>query len=69
MRGRLDEADKIAGLQHARTVLASGTDDATALAVAAFVIAYLGRDHKAGLSASAPCRSILRAPRRSILAG
>ena len=51
MRGGLDEADKISGLQHARTVLASGTDDATALAVAAFVIAYLGRDHKAGLSA------------------
>jgi len=51
MRGGLDEGDKLAGLRHARTVLASGTDDATALAVAAFVIAYLGRDHKAALSA------------------
>ena len=39
VRGGLDEADKVAGLRHARTAIASGTDDATALAVAAFVIA------------------------------
>src|SRR5262249_21682447 len=31
--------------------IASGTDDATALAVAAFVVAWLNREHKAALSA------------------
>ncbi len=51
MRGGFDEADKTAGLRHARTATTSGTDDATALAVAAFVIGYLGKDHKAALSA------------------
>src|SRR5271170_4529929 len=33
-----DEADKIAGLRHAHTAIASGTDDATTLAVAALMI-------------------------------
>jgi adenylate cyclase len=51
MRAGFDEADKIAGLRHARTAIASGTDDATALAVAAFVIGYLSKDFKAALSA------------------
>ena len=51
MRGGVDEADKIAGLRHAHTALASGTDDATTLAVAAFVIAVLSKDYKAALSA------------------
>ena len=51
MRGGFDEADKIAGLRHARIAIASGTDDATALATAAFVIGYLSKDHKAALSA------------------
>src|SRR5271168_3906519 len=41
----------IAGLRHAHTALASGTDDATALAVAALVIASLSKDHKVALSA------------------
>jgi adenylate cyclase len=50
MRGGFDEADKIAGLRHAHTALASGTDDATSLAVAAFVIAVLSKDYKAALS-------------------
>jgi len=51
MRGGFDEADIIAGLRHAHTAIASGTDDATALAVAALVIASLSKDHKAALSA------------------
>jgi TolB-like protein/class 3 adenylate cyclase/Tfp pilus assembly protein PilF len=50
-RGGFGEADKIDGLRHARTAIASGTDDATALAVAAFVISNLSKDHKAALSA------------------
>ena len=50
-RGGFDEADKIVGLRHARTAIASGTDDATALAVAAFVISNLSKDRKAALSA------------------
>ena len=36
---------------HARTAIASATDDATALAVAAFVIAWVNKEHKAALSA------------------
>jgi adenylate cyclase len=51
MRAGRTETDKIAGLQHARTALAIGTDDATALAVAAFVIAIMGRDQQAALGA------------------
>ena len=51
MRGGFDEADKIAGLRHARTAIASGTDDATTLAVAALVIAILSKDYKTALSA------------------
>lgn len=35
MRGGFDEADKKAGLRHARIAIASGSDDATTLAVAA----------------------------------
>jgi tetratricopeptide (TPR) repeat protein len=51
MRGGFDEADKRAGLRHAHTALASGTDDATTLAVTALVIAVLSKDHKAASSA------------------
>ena len=51
MRGGYDEPEKIAALRHARTAIASGTDDATALAIAAFVVAWLNREHKAALSA------------------
>jgi len=51
MRGGYDDAEKIAALRHARSTIASGTDDATALAVAAFVVAWLNREHKAALSA------------------
>ena len=51
MRGGFDEADKKAGLRHAHMAIASGSDDATTLAVAALVIAILSKDHKAALSA------------------
>ena len=50
VRGGRDEADKIAGLRHARTAIASGTDDATALAVAAFAMGMLSKDYKAAVS-------------------
>jgi adenylate cyclase len=51
MRGGYDAPEKIAALRHARTAIASGTDDATALAIAAFVMAWLNKEHKAALSA------------------
>src|SRR5208282_1283697 len=51
MRGGFDEADKTSGLRHARAVLASGTDDATALAVAGFVISILAHEHETALRA------------------
>src|SRR5262245_16988920 len=38
-RGGLREEDRIAAIQHARAAIAYGNDDATTLAVAAFVIA------------------------------
>jgi adenylate cyclase len=38
LRGGMHEADKIAGLKHARTALATGADDPTTLATAGFVI-------------------------------
>ena len=40
MRGGYNEPQKIAALRHARSAIASGTDDATALAIAAFVVAW-----------------------------
>jgi len=45
IRGGLLENDKRAGLQHARIAIGTGGDDATALAVAAFVIGILERDY------------------------
>jgi len=51
MRGGHDEADKAAGVRHARAAITSGTDDATALAIAGFVMGYLGKDPKAALGA------------------
>jgi len=50
-RAGLDEADKVAGIRHARAAIASGTDDATALAFAAFAITILSKDHQAALGA------------------
>jgi adenylate cyclase len=51
MRGGFDEADKTAGLRHARAAIACGTDDATALAVAGFVIWNLAHEHETALRA------------------
>jgi adenylate cyclase len=45
VRGGREEVDKIAGLRHARAAIASGTDDATALAVAAFALGILSKDY------------------------
>ena len=50
-RAGFGEADKAAGIGHARAVIASRSDDATALAIAAFVITMLSKDHAAALSA------------------
>src|SRR5665213_184424 len=46
MRGGFDDADRIAGLDHARASIASGTDDAVSLAVAALVISHLGKERE-----------------------
>jgi adenylate cyclase len=51
MRGGFDEADRIAGLRHARAAIASGTDDATTIAVGGFVIMLLDKDRETALSA------------------
>ncbi len=45
------EADKIAGVEHARAAIANHVDDATALAVGAMVIGMLGKDRDAALDA------------------
>ena len=50
-RAGFDEADRTAGIRHARAAIASGADDATALAFAAFAISALGKDHEAALGA------------------
>ena len=50
IRGGRDEADKAAGIRHARAAIASGTDDATALAVAAFALGILSKDYKTAVS-------------------
>jgi TolB-like protein/class 3 adenylate cyclase/Tfp pilus assembly protein PilF len=49
--GGFDEADRIAGLRHARAALANDVDDATALAVGANVAGWLCKDAKAALNA------------------
>ena len=41
----------MAGLRHARAALANDVDDATALAVGAMVIGFLGKDVDAALNA------------------
>jgi adenylate cyclase len=45
------ESDKVQGLSHARWVIGSSTDDATALATAGFVTILLGGDPEAALNA------------------
>ncbi len=49
--GRFDEAEKIAGLRHARAAIANDVDDATALAVGAMVMGLLGKDAESALAA------------------
>ena len=51
MHAGFDEADRNAGVRHARAAIGSRTDDATALAVAALVISHLGKDYETALSA------------------
>ena len=43
-RGGLHEEDRVAAVRHARAAVTLGNDDATALAIAALVIAYDGHD-------------------------
>ena len=44
VRGGMHEEDRATAIQHARAAIAHGSDDATALAVAAHVIIYLAHD-------------------------
>ncbi len=46
MRGGFDEADRVAGLDRARASIASGTDDAASLAIAALVISHIGKERE-----------------------
>jgi TolB-like protein len=50
VRSGLHEKDRIAAIQHARAAIAHGSDDATALAVAAHVITYLAHDAATALT-------------------
>ena len=58
MRAGFDEADRTAGLRHARAAISSGTDDATALVMAGFVINNLSGDRSAALGAMERALSI-----------
>ena len=49
MRGGQIEADRTAGIRHARAAIAAGRDDATALALGGFVIGVLEQDHDTAL--------------------
>ena len=49
-RAGFDEADRNAALRHANAAIASNTDDATTVAVAGFVLNFLGGEHETGLS-------------------
>ena len=51
LRGGLHGESWAAGLRHARLAIANGGDDATALAVAAFVIGILEQDYQAAFNA------------------
>jgi tetratricopeptide (TPR) repeat protein len=48
-RGGHRPEDKVRAVQHARAVMASATDDALALAIAAFVIAILTHDYESAI--------------------
>jgi adenylate cyclase len=51
LRGGLHEADKTAGLAHARAALEAGADDATTLATAGFVIGLIEHDYETAMNA------------------
>jgi adenylate cyclase len=51
IRGGLHEADKTAGLEHARAALESGADDPTTLATAGFVIGLIEHDYETAMNA------------------
>jgi adenylate cyclase len=51
LRGGLQEETRTAALRHARHAMATGSDDAVALATAGFVIAAAGRDYETALTA------------------
>jgi tetratricopeptide (TPR) repeat protein len=55
LRGGFDEADRVAGVRHARLALSQGSDDPMALSMAGFVMMMLGHD------AAAASASIARA--------
>jgi TolB-like protein/Tfp pilus assembly protein PilF len=53
-----DEANRSEGVRHARLTLALGTDDAAALAIAAFALLHLARDFEAASGAVARALSL-----------
>jgi hypothetical protein len=67
LRGGLVEEDRLAALHHARIALAPGDDDATALALAAFIVDIFEPDYETAFNAFATPR--LYAMRRSALPG
>jgi TolB-like protein/class 3 adenylate cyclase/tetratricopeptide (TPR) repeat protein len=56
--GDLAEADRTAGIRHARLALALGTDDAASLAYAALTVLHLAGDFEAAASAIARAQSL-----------
>jgi len=51
LRGGMQEETRLAAVRHARRAIATGGDDAVALATAGFVIAVCGRDYETALTA------------------
>ena len=51
MRADFDEAEKAVAIRHARAAIANEVDDATALAIGAYVIGLLGKDAPSALEA------------------
>ena len=51
LRAGMHEADKIAGLSHARAALGAGADDPTTLATAGFVIGLVEHDYQTAMNA------------------
>jgi adenylate cyclase len=51
LRAGMHEADKVAGLSHARAALGAGADDPTTLATAGFVIGLVEHDYQTAMNA------------------